>query len=92
MAGRGIAETATLLDVHPTHLARTFKSLVGCSMGEYVRRLRIEEAARRLASGAGPLVEIALDAGFADQAHFSRVFKQVTGHSPGAYRKMWAGR
>jgi AraC family transcriptional regulator len=57
-----------------------------------VRRLRIEEAARRFAAGAVPLVEVALDAGFADQAHFSRVFKQVTGLTPGEYRKMFISR
>jgi AraC-like DNA-binding protein len=52
-----------------------------------VRRLRIGEARRRLETGREPLVDIALDVGFADQAQFTRAFRRVTGATPRAYRQ-----
>jgi AraC family transcriptional regulator len=88
----GLAEIATLVEVHPAHLARTFREHVGCTMGEYVRARRIETARHRLSHTSDALAEIALDAGYADQAHFSRHFKKVTGLTPGAYRKLFAAR
>jgi AraC family chemosensory pili system transcriptional regulator ChpD len=47
---------------------------------------RLIEARRRL-RGAESLAAIALDLGFADQAHFTRAFRKVSGLTPGAYRK-----
>lgn len=55
-------------------------------MGEYLRRLRVESAWRQLAITDKPLSVIALDAGFADQAHLTRVFESLMGVTPGAYR------
>src|SRR5262249_40350364 len=75
----GLGEMAREVGVHAVHLARTFRAHYGCSTGEYVRQLRVEFACQRLAKSAAPLVEIALAAGFFDQSHFTRVFKQFTG-------------
>lgn len=72
--------------VHPVHLAATFRRCLGCSVGEMVRRLRVEHAARRLAREDVSLAEVALEAGFADQSHFTRTFKRHTGLTPAAYR------
>lgn len=88
----GMAEVAAAAGVHPTHLARTFQQFYGCTMGEYLRRLRVEFARKELAATERSLSEIALSAGFADQAHFSRVFRQLTGVTPGAFRRAAAGR
>jgi len=55
------------------------------TLGEYVRTLRIEEAARLLEQDM-PLSAIALVVGFYDQAHFSNAFKTVTGFTPSSYR------
>jgi AraC family transcriptional regulator len=73
-------------------LARTFRRTFGCTVGEYLRRLRIERAAEQLVSGDLPLAEIALAAGFADQSHFSNVFRRRTGVSPSAFRREARGR
>jgi AraC family transcriptional regulator len=81
-----LTELAALLGVDPTHLGRTFREHFGCTMSEYVRRLRVDHARRALAESNEPLSAIAMSAGFADQAHFSRVFKQVTGVTPAVYR------
>ncbi|HEY6139163.1 MAG TPA: AraC family transcriptional regulator [Thermoanaerobaculia bacterium] len=83
-----IEELARLAGVHPAHLTRVFRTRHGCSIGEYVRRLRIERAARELAESPRPIAAIAASLGFADQSHFSRVFARVTGLTPGRYRKL----
>jgi AraC family transcriptional regulator len=82
-----LTEVADQVGVHPTHLARVFKRHAGETLGEHVRRLRVEWARNELVRAARPLVEIALDAGFADQAHFCRTFRRLTGSTPAAYRR-----
>ena len=82
-----IADIAAAVGAHPVQLARQFRSTFGCSVGEYVRRVRVDFACRALRTAA-PLSDIALRAGFADQSHFSRVFKRATGRTPGEYRRL----
>ncbi len=88
----GYAEPLTLsfvareVGVHPAHLARTFRQQEGVSIGEYVRRLRIERATGELAGSSASIAGIGLRAGFFDQSHFSRVFRQHTGMSPAQFR------
>jgi AraC family transcriptional regulator len=82
-----LRELAARVGVHPIHLHRTFRNWYGCTIGDYVRRLRIEEACLRLRATRAPLAELSLDLGFADQAHFSRTFKQLVGVTPGRYRR-----
>lgn len=72
--------------VHPAHLARTFSKHFGCSIGEYIRRLRIDVACRELANRERTVCEIALALGFYDHAHFSRMFKRMVGVTPKEYR------
>lgn len=86
-----LAELARLVDVHPVTLARGFRRAYGESVGGYVRRLRVERAAAQLRTTTAPLSEIALAAGFADQAHFSNVFRRLMGMSPRQYREAARG-
>ena len=81
-----IAGVARVVDIHPVQLARSFSKFFGCTPGEYVRRLRIDFACRELSASTKPVIEIALAAGFAHQAHFSRVFKAQTGFTPKEFR------
>ncbi|MEW6125899.1 MAG: AraC family transcriptional regulator [Acidobacteriota bacterium] len=79
-------ELAGSAGVHAVHLARSFRKFHHCTIGDYVRELRIEYASRQLSYTDKPLAEIAALAGFADQSHFSRLFKRQTGMLPKAYR------
>jgi len=80
-----LTTVATHAGVHPVHLARTFRAVYQMSFAAHVRELRIEFARQQLA-GPAALSEIASAAGFCDQSHFSRCFKQHTGLTPAAYR------
>jgi AraC family transcriptional regulator len=75
-----------LVGVHPMHPATAFRRYYGCTVGEYTRRRRIEFASQRIVTSDATLVELAMAAGSSDQAHFSRVFRRVTGMNPSAYR------
>jgi len=79
---------AEIADVHPVHLARVFRRQYDCTIGEYVRRLRVEFACRRISASTDSFIEIALAAGFTDQSHFARIFKNHLGLTPGEYRKI----
>ena len=85
-------EIARSVGVHPVYLATLFRRHFRCTIGEYVRRLRIEFAAGEIANSGQSLCEIALAAGFSDQSHFSKVFKAQTGMSPGHFRENLPGR
>jgi AraC family transcriptional regulator len=82
----GLGSIAASIGVHPVHLARVFRRFQGCTVGEYVRSLRLESAARKLAGSQATLAEIAVSSGFADQSHFSKCFKKTTGYTPARYR------
>jgi AraC family transcriptional regulator len=81
-----IAEVASAASVHPVYLAREFRRFHGCTIGEYIRRLRVERACRQLSSSDESLAMIAAGAGFSDQSHFSRTFKRVMRMTPSHYR------
>jgi len=85
-AAPGLAEVAQVAGVHPMHLARLFRKRYGYSMGEFVRRRRIAWACGQLAGSDRTISAIALAAGFADHAHFTRTFRRVTGCTPSWYR------
>ena len=78
--------------VHPVYLATIFRRYFQCTIGEYVRGLRIQFAAQEIASSGRSLCEIGLAAGFSDQSHFSKVFKSHTGMTPGRFRETLPGR
>jgi AraC-like DNA-binding protein len=69
-----------------SYLIRAFKKRYGVAPHEYQTNRRIQYAKARLRAGA-PIAEVALDTGFADQAHFQRVFKRMTAATPGQYRE-----
>ncbi len=81
---------ATEVGVHPVHLSREFRRYFDCTVGEYMRKLRVEHASHLLAATRTPLAEIANVCGFADQSHFSSTFKRTVGLTPARFREMHA--
>jgi AraC family transcriptional regulator len=81
-----LREIARTVGIHPVHLARTFRQHYQCTVGDYVRKLRIEFACRQVLNSSMSLPEIALAAGFSDQSQFSRTFKRAMGITPASFR------
>jgi AraC family transcriptional regulator len=78
---------AASLNVTPTRLGSDFRRHTGMGFGEALRRVRVDYVKRRLGGDAVSLADLAADAGFADQAHCTRVFKSITGCTPGRLRR-----
>lgn len=76
--------------VHPTHLARCFRTMFDCTPGDYARSRRLARAAGRLKGGRHDISRIAFETGFADQSHLTRQFKRAFGLPPAAYRRAFA--
>jgi AraC family transcriptional regulator len=81
---------AAEVGVHPYHFSKTFRQFKRQTVGEYVHRLRVRYACGLLAEGERTLADVALAAGFADQSHFTRAFRRVTGMTPGTFRRTLA--
>jgi len=77
-----------IVERHPAHVARAFRDAYGVSVTTYARARRLEWATAAVASTDDPLARIALDAGFADQSHFTRSFRRHHGVTPGRYREL----
>lgn len=83
-----LGDVARAVGVDAAHLSRVFRSRFGVSVGEYVRRLRMDRAMRELmASDDVSLTQLAYDLGFYDQSHFSNLFKRYTSTTPAQFRR-----
>ncbi|PHN07161.1 helix-turn-helix domain-containing protein [Flavilitoribacter nigricans] len=82
-----IRQLAAASDVHPVYLARIFRRYFHCNPKQYQSHFRLRRALDHLTQQK-PLVHVALDNGFADQSHFTRLFKSSIGMSPGSFRKL----
>jgi len=86
-----LGRAASHVKIHPAYLSRVFRKFFLQSMGHYVNRLRVCHACSELIKQRdAPLCDVALRSGFANQSHFTRIFKQIAGVTPGAFRA--AGR
>jgi AraC family transcriptional regulator len=79
-------EIADAIGVEPERLARGFRRAYGESLGEYLRRIRVNAAARLLASTDEPISRVAGEVGFSDQSHLTRWFGRYLETTPGKYR------
>ena len=78
----GIAEWADAMGIAPQSISRGFRLAYGVSPKRYRLELRVLQALRRLPGWRGSLAALAAEAGFADQAHFTRAVVAMTGRTP----------
>lgn len=76
-----------LLQIHPVTISKYFSRYFNCTLGEYVRKIRVDKALTLVRSTSLSLSMIAYECGFADQSHFIRIFKSQTGLLPNEFRK-----
>lgn len=82
-----LRDLAHMVDLSEFHFQRMFRQSFDMPPHEYINRVRIDRA-RELIRKKRPLTEIGLETGFSSQPHFTRVFKQYTGITPGGYRRL----
>jgi AraC family transcriptional regulator len=82
-----LEELAAVACFSPFHFHRVFRGMVGEAVGEHVRRLRLERAARQLRRSESAVLEIALEAGYETHESFTRAFAETFGMPPSEFRK-----
>jgi AraC family transcriptional regulator len=82
-----ILDLATLASMSESHFSRSFKQSVGIAPYQYLMQQRVERAKQLLEKQSIAISTIALDCGFANQTHLTKVFRQITGMTPKAYQK-----
>lgn len=91
---RNCSKKITLEDVagyvylSPAYFSRLFSEEMNCTFSTFLNQVRIEKSKRLLLSEEIRLVDIALLVGYEDQSYFSKVFKKLTGTTPGKYREL----
>lgn len=83
-----LEEIATEAGISPRHLIRGFRQTLGATPQQYLRQARVRRVCRLLRAGEG-LAQAASAAGFADQAHMTRVFRSLLGMTPSAFLTAW---
>jgi AraC family transcriptional regulator len=86
------ADLGSLVGLSETHFMRSFKRAFGVPPHAFMLRRRLELAARYMLETDAPLSDIALQCGFTDQAHLSNRFREATGMSPAAWRRVRAAQ
>jgi AraC family transcriptional regulator len=82
-----VQECAEQARLSVSYFSHAFKATFGMTVGHYIRRRRIERAQQLMLLSKVSLSQIALACGFADQAHYCKVFRAVVGLSPSAWRR-----
>jgi AraC-like DNA-binding protein len=80
-----VGDVAARFGLSPRALQRLFRAHVGLTPKQVLQRARLQEAVQRVAAGDVPRAELALELGYADQAHFTNAFRAATGRPPGRY-------
>ena len=84
-----IKHLVNLNEVPERSLKRRFKAATGSTLIGHLQNLRIEESKRLLEQEDLPIEEVSEEVGYMDVSFFRRLFKRLTGLSPGQYRRMF---
>ena len=86
-ANIGLSELASACRLSLSHFSHAFRRTVGLPPHQWLLSQRVDRAKQLLLNTNRPLCEIALDTGFCDQSHFTRIFSKLIGESPAAWRR-----
>ena len=89
---RTLVDLSRRVGRHPVQISRQFHQHFGCTLSEYLRRVRVARAQSLLSHPELEISEIALTCGFCDQSHFTSTFHRLTGMPPYRYRLLSSGR
>lgn len=81
-----VADLASIAEMSPYQLDRRMRRVFGLTTGQWLLKLRIDLAQRRLRTSDESISSIAMEAGYSDQSAFTRQFRRATGMSPRDYR------
>jgi AraC family transcriptional regulator len=82
-----VSDLSTIVHRSQAHFSRAFKRAFGVSPHLYILRRRIEKASHLMLVSDDSLSDIALACGMADQSHLCKIFRQITGRTPAAWRR-----
>jgi AraC-like DNA-binding protein len=80
---------ARIAGLSTSYFSRAFKQSIGMPPHRYVMMRRLAAAAELIRKTPKPLAEVAIEVGFSDQSHFTRIFAQMTGETPGSFRRRY---
>jgi AraC family transcriptional regulator len=83
-----LEDLSATVKVHPVTISKHFTRYFSCTLGEYMRKLKVHKSISLIRSSNFSLTEIALHCGFADQSHFTRNFKKLTGLLPKDFKQL----
>lgn len=78
---------ASICNISPSYFSKLFKREIKENFSNYVNKLRIKKAMELLQNSDTPVINISIDLGFEDCGYFIKVFKNIAGITPAAYRK-----
>ncbi len=87
--GITLDQTAARLNITPEYLSSIFNKEVGANFSSYIKDYRIKKAKELLINSNLKAYEISEQVGYSDPKYFSRVFREVTGYTPGEYQKAY---
>jgi two-component system response regulator YesN len=87
-----VAEVAHLVGLSRSRFCHLFKSEVGLSLIQYLKKARMERARQILQTSFAPIKAVAVDVGYNDPTHFEREFKKASGVTPLQYRRAYLAR
>ena len=81
-------DVSVAAEMHPVTISKYFRKYFSATLGEHLRKLKVNRSIPLIKNTRMSLTEIAFHCGFADQSHFTRNFKQLTGFLPREFRKI----
>jgi AraC family transcriptional regulator len=84
-----VEDLAGIVSLSAAHFCRAFKKSFSATPHAYIVSRRIERAQELMRTTRTPLSQIALDCGFADQTHLSKLFRRLTGRTPNNWRRAY---